>query len=429
VRVDVSAIEDELLDGTVKGVPGHVPPFRLGDVGAWGWNVARGDLPLPVLTLRASALEHNIRLMQAYCDRRGVLLAPHAKTTMAPQVFRRQLEAGAWGLTVATGQQFRVCRRFGVERLIVANQLVAPADARALLTELGAHEGLDCLVFVDSPASVEVLDREARDLRLARPVRALVEVGYEGGRTGVRGRLQLEAVCRAADATEGRVRVAGVAGFEGLLALPGDGEGTDRRGRVVEYLESVAACVDRVLGWGTAEEDLVVTAGGSGAFDLVVEVLGGRWPRSRLVLRSGCYVTHDHGLYERMSPLRASASPAGEGTLRPALELWSAVQSTPERGLAILGFGRRDAPYDSGLPLPLARVRPREGVREPLTGCSVTDLNDQHAYLRTGPETALEVGDLVVCGISHPCTAFDKWRVVFLVDDEDTVVGAVRTFF
>ena len=59
----------------------------------------------------------------------------------------------------------------------------------------------------------------------------------------------------------------------------------------------------------------------------------------------------------------------------------------------------------------------------------VQGLDDQHAYLSVPPDCGLAPGDLVCLGISHPCTAFDKWRVIPVIDDEYRVVDAVHTFF
>ena len=59
----------------------------------------------------------------------------------------------------------------------------------------------------------------------------------------------------------------------------------------------------------------------------------------------------------------------------------------------------------------------------------ITGMNDQHAYLAFAAGDAPQVGDLIGCGISHPCTTFDKWRVLFTVDDDYRVTGAIRTFF
>jgi D-serine deaminase-like pyridoxal phosphate-dependent protein len=136
------------------------------------------------------------------------------------------------------------------------------------------------------------------------------------------------------------------------------------------------------------------------------------------VLRSGCYLTHDDGLYARVSPLPE---------LRPALELWAHVLSCPEPGLAIAGFGKRDAPYDLGLPTVLALLR--AGAPCAPEGALVVEaMADQHAFIRD-PSGSLRVGDVLRCGISHPCTAFDKWSLIAVVDDDDLVVDAVRTLF
>ena len=182
---------------------------------------------------------------------------------------------------------------------------------------------------------------------------------------------------------------------------------------------------------------ILVSAGGSAYFDLVARGLTKLHGLSRPlqpVLRSGCYVTSDHGIYlDALAKLDARAGhPAGEG-LRPALEIWSVVQSRPEADLVILGMGKRDASHDAGLPLPLMMHRPGPGAPHALPpGCSIVTLNDQHACLRLpeGPiRTQLEVGDLVGCGISHPCTTFDRWPLLLAVDDDYAVRGACNTFF
>jgi D-serine deaminase-like pyridoxal phosphate-dependent protein len=103
------------------------------------------------------------------------------------------------------------------------------------------------------------------------------------------------------------------------------------------------------------------------------------------------------------------------------------VLSRPEPELALLLMGKRDVPYDIDLPSPFA-VRGPEGLRD-VTGMQVTELNDQHAFLRLPADDPLAVGDLVGSGISHPCTAFDKWRLIPVVDDDYTVVDAIHTFF
>jgi D-serine dehydratase len=137
-------------------------------------------------------------------------------------------------------------------------------------------------------------------------------------------------------------------------------------------------------------------------------------------------VTHDADTYERLSPLAGRGSPAER--LIPALELWGLVLSRPEPGLAILGFGKRDAPYDLRLPVPILCRRGTESSG--IEGrAEITALNDQHAFLQIDPDLDLSVGDLICCDISHPCTSFDKWRLVPLVDENYRVTGAIQTFF
>ena len=101
-------------------------------------------------------------------------------------------------------------------------------------------------------------------------------------------------------------------------------------------------------------------------------------------------------------------------------------------GLALLDAGKRDVPYDLDQPVPLARLD-ADGTRHPL-GTSTTDaridaVNDQHAFLDLESTDPLAVGDLVCLGISHPCTTFDKWRSMPVVDDQYRVTEVITTLF
>src|SRR3954452_19808079 len=359
----------------------------------WAKGVGRplAEIPLPVLVLRESAVAHNLVLMQRWCDERGVSLAPHGKTTMAPALIRRQLEAGAWGMTAAIVPQLAVMREAGAQRVILANELVGAPEIAWFERE---RTDIEAYCLVDSVEGVDALAAGVE-----RPRGVLIELG--GPRAGCR---TLEQALAVADAVAGApsLVLAGVEGFEGTLPEEAVDPFVDRLRELVEALDA--------RGSFAGVEEILATAGGSAFFDHVAERLrfSGLSRPVRVVLRSGCYVTHDDGLYAESSPL------AG---LRAALELWARVLSCPEPGLAIAGFGKRDAPYDLGLPV----VRQREGV-------VVEALNDQHAYLRD-PAGVLAVGDTIVCGISHPCTAFDKWPLIGVVDDDDIVIGALRTCF
>jgi D-serine deaminase-like pyridoxal phosphate-dependent protein len=391
------------------------------------------------MVIKRSPLEHNIATMARFCRDRGVDLAPHGKTTMAPSIWQRQLAAGAWGITVATPGQVAVCRRAGVPRVLLANELVDATTIAWLLSELDADSGFEFLCYVDSVAGVELLATALAAHASgagapgpgARPLDLLVEMGFADGRTGCRTVDQAVDVARAAAAVPG-LRVVGTAGFEG-------GIGADLTPAVFvavdDFLGRIHAAAAELLARNLMTDPgggVIVSAGGSIFFDRAAEILtrplpGGRRPHC--VLRSGCYVTHDSGLYARMSPFsRPGADPAY--TLVPALEAWGEVLSSPEPGLALVGIGRRDVPFDLGLPVPrLLRSVGGKGEARDVSGSSVRALNDQHAFVELATGIVAKPGDWLSFGISHPCTAFDKWRLLPLIDDDDHVIDFVETQF
>jgi D-serine dehydratase len=416
--MNLDEIRDRALDASSKGIPGPVTP---GTVKAKGWNLLRDDLTYPVMVLRDSALAHNLKTMGDWCARNGFLLAPHGKTSMCPQLFQRQLDAGAWAISVATAQQAAVALRFGVDRIVIANQLTGRANVRV------AAEGLDraeitCLV--DSVAGAE---RLAADLAGTKcPLKVLLEMGRAGWRTGARSleeaRETLAAIRRHPKALE-------LAGFEGYEGIAGMNEG----GLVAEFLETLIGWTDRLAAeLPVPREPWLFSVGGTSFLDYQQQALAPLRGRYRVAVRSGCHVTHDHGGYVRHRE-RALARGAGDAfpDFRQALELWSVVQSVRDGNTAILTFGRRDCPHDQDFPLPLFAVPPGGARRDarPLEGAKTVKLNDQHAYVTLPPGLKLEVGDRVACGICHPCTAFDKWAVIPLVDDADAVVDLYCTYF
>jgi D-serine dehydratase len=427
-------IENGLLDDRTKGIPGGTAPIPLGEIGRRGWNVLREDLQLPVAVLKESALAHNSRWMQRFLETSGALIAPHGKTTMAPQLFRRQLDDGAWGITVATVHQLQICRRFGVQRVILANQLIGREAIRYLLDELQRDPEFDFYCLVDSREGVRLLADAARERAVGRPLQLLVEGGFRGGRTGARNLDGALEVARAVKRAEPYLTLHGVEGFEGLIPGATREELEARVNAFLDFLVDAAlACEAEGL---FADGPLLLTAGGSSFYDLVVKrfAAAGLERAVRVVTRSGCYLTHDSRIYRDAFHHLRERSPEVEALgpgLQPALEVWSYVQSRPEPERAILTMGKRDCSFDAGMPVPLAWYR--AGTHpEPQRldhGYEITALNDQHAFLRVPEDSPLGVGDLIASGISHPCTTFDRWQLLFVVNDAYDVVSAVRTFF
>ncbi|MFI8170617.1 amino acid deaminase [Streptomyces sp. NPDC085931] len=410
----------ERVDHRFKGLPPDAGGLTVGALAAQRRNLFTGGFATPVLALSAERLEHNLRLMETYAARHGLAFAPHGKTSMAPQLFRRQIEHGAWGITLAVPHQVRVARAFGVRRVFLANELVDAAALRWISAELDADPDFRFVCYVDSVRGVELMDAALRGA--ARPLDVVVELAAgEGARTGVRTEAECAAVADAVAATR-TLRLAGVAGYEGEVPQA-DPE------RVMAWLRrlvALAADFDQA-GRFTGLDEIVVSAGGSAWFDAVADVFAEIPELSRPVLkllRSGAYVSHDDGHYRKLTPFNRVPE---EGALEPAFRLWTQVVSRPSPEQAFVNAGKRDAAYD--LDLPFAQVVRRDGAERPATGVTVTALSDQHAWLSTTPEADLEVGDWVGLGLSHPCTSFDKWQLIPVAEADGTVVDYVRTFF
>jgi len=415
------AIAGFALDGTVKGVkPGA--RLRLDQIAAQGWSLP--EMPLPLAVLRADVMRRNARWMAEFAARNGLSLCPHGKTTMSPQLWALQLSEGAWGITVATAHQLQVARRFGVKRVIWANQPVGTIAVDAAFASI-ADDGFDLYVLADSVAVVEGLAAGAVRAGLSRPLNILLEVGAMGGRTGARTAETALAVARAIAAAPG-LSLAGVEAFEGLLS---------ETAQVDAFLATLTATARACAAEGLfGNDEILLTAGGSAFFDRIGPRLaeaGDLGRPVRRVLRSGCYITHDSLGYEQ-SYRRMRQESAGlswpEGDLQAAMEVWTHVQSIPEPGRAIITCGKRDIGFDTGWPVPLRRIRDGESVAFGAFH-KVTGMNDQHGYLIGPADDLLRVGDVVVLGVAHPCTTFDKWQVIPLVDEDFRITGAIRTFF
>ncbi|UTP38268.1 alanine racemase [Phenylobacterium sp. LH3H17] len=414
--------DDLLVTDRFKAIPFGIE-ISLREIGAQGWNILAGDIPFPAAVIDRDALEHNCRWMSAFAQDHGVNLAPHVKTTMAPRLIARQLAHGAWGLTVANLHQLRVCTRLGARRVIIANQVVGPRDLAALVDELNARRDLEVYVLVDSLEGLDLLDQAARMNSVAGRLLVLVELGYAGGRTGCRTSVEalalMEAVRRRPALT-----LAGLEVYEGLYQSLSEAEafkGVD--GLLEAFLGLFEAARSRNL---FEARRAIVTAGGSSFYPEVATWLGRL--DADLVLRSGCYVVHDHGLYDGWQGQETRPRLGADG-LRGALEVWALVQSRPEPSLLILGAGKRDLGADAGLPRPMKLARADARVVEGIEGWETVALSDQHAHVRIPAASIVGVGDRVGFGVSHPCTTLDKWQLIHLVDRDYGVVDAALTYF
>ena len=407
-----------------KGIGELSSAVAAGDASGLNWNLLREDVSLPAAVLYKERLDHNLRWMAQFIHAYGVKLAPHGKTTMAPRLFAMQLEAGAWGITLATAQQVAVAHAHGVKRVLMANELIGKENM-AMISRMLRDPEFEFYCLVDSPAQVEQLGRyfKAQGQRL----HVLLELGVQSGRAGVRDEAQQDAVMDAAAKWRDAISLDGVELYEGVL---------DNETAIREFARRGVAVTRSLIAEGRIERKPALLSGaGSAWYDLIAEefTAAGFGDAVDLVLRPGCYLTHDVGSYEKAQKrIRANNAVACsmDSGLVTALHVWAYVQSVPEAERAIIGMGRRDAAFDSGLPVPALYYRPGMDAPRPAPAhWETTKLMDQHAYLRFTAGDDLQVGDMIGFDICHPCLTFDKWRVLPVVDAQWNVVELVQTFF
>ncbi|WP_434707281.1 amino acid deaminase [Pseudomonas sp. R1-1] len=382
------------------------------------------DVSLPALVLHRQALEHNIRWMQKFVSDSGAELAPHGKTSMTPALFKRQLDAGAWGITLASATQTCAAYAHGVRRVLMANQLVGIPNM-ALIADLLTDPAFEFHCMVDHPDNVADLGAyfASRGLEL----NVMIEYGVVGGRCGCRSEQEVIELAKAINA-QPALALTGIEGYEGVI------HGDHAVSGIREFAASlVRLAVQLQDSGGFAVAKPIITASGSAWYDLIAESFETQNAAGRFlsVLRPGSYIAHDHGIYkDAQCCVLDRRSDLHEG-LRPALEVWAHVQSLPEAGFAVIALGKRDVAFDAGLPVPLLRYKAGAvpAVGEDVSACKVTAVMDQHAFMTVAPGVELRVGDIISFGTSHPCLTFDKWRVGLLVDEQLTVIESMETCF
>jgi len=423
------------LESTREGLESSISPLNKGlgalssalnpgQVRQLEWNLLREDLSLPAAVLYRDRLIHNMKWMQDFIGAYGVRLAPHGKTTMAPRLFEMQLQSGAWGITVATAHQTLVAYTHGVRRVLMANELIGKENI-AMVARMLRDPGFEFWCLVDSAAQVEQLGGYFS--AQGQHLHVLVELGVMGGRAGVRNDEQLDQVLAALERWRDTIALDGVELYEGVL---------DDEASIRAFLQRAVAVTRRLRDEKRFQRTPFLLSGaGSAWYDVVAEKFAGAGfgESAEIVLRPGCYLTHDVGSYKRAQQRILANNPVAHrmsSGLIPALHVWAYVQSIPEGEKAIIGLGRRDAAFDSGLPVPALHYRPGDAAPKAAAAhWETTKLMDQHAFLKIAPVDDIKVGDMIGFDICHPCLTFDKWRVLPIVDSEFNVVEVIQTFF
>jgi len=306
----------------------------------------------------------------------------------------------------------------------MANELVGKQNM-ATIARLLSDPDFEFYCLVDSAAQIDQLGGFYSSA--SQRLNVLLELGVDGGRTGVRDDVQLKAVLDALARWNHSISLCGVEIYEGVL----HDENLIRAflRRAVEVTRKLAAeqrfhrAPALLSGAGSAWYDVVAEEFSSAGFDNSVEI----------ILRPGCYLTHDVGAYREAQTRILKNNPIAHkmnSGLSPALHVWAYVQSIPEAKKAIIGMGKRDAAFDSGLPVPALHFRPGNLTpQEAPAHWEVTKMMDQHAFLHIRPGDDLRVGDMMGFDICHPCLTFDKWRTLPVLNADYQVVDVIQTFF
>lgn len=413
-----------MIDNLNKGVGALPEPISPAQTQGLGWRLLDEEISLPAAVLYDGVMQQNLQWMQSFVTQYGVKLAPHGKTTMAPKLFARQLAGGAWGITLATAQQTRVAYAHGVRRVIMANQLVGKRNME-IIGQLIADADFEFFCLVDNVDGIDQLGRFYSER--GQTLQVLLELGVAGGRTGVRDAAQQAAVLAALARWPEALQLAGVEIYEGVLK---------QEAEIRAFLQRAVTVLTELAGAGQIKRTPALLSGaGSAWYDVVAEEFAPARIGMPLdvVLRPGCYLTHDVGIYKTAQAKIEIRNPIAHQmrtSLKPALQLWAYVQSIPEADKAIIGLGKRDAAFDAGFPTPAQIYRPGDALPQDVPAhWQITGMMDQHAYLQIAPGDEIKVGDMLAFDISHPCLTFDKWRQVLVLDERYQVVDIVQTYF
>ncbi|MFC4701957.1 alanine racemase [Glaciecola siphonariae] len=397
-----------------------------------GWHLLKEEVSLPIAVLNIKDLNSNARWMQAFSEKAKVKLAPHGKTTMAPTLFHQQLEQGCWGISLATVAQVHNAFVHGIKRIIMANQLVGKYHMNAI-AELLATGELDFYCFVDSVQNIHALGEFFTQRNL--DLNILIEVGVEHGRCGWRDADNITPLLEAIRLYP-RLKLSGLSFYEGVI------HSENAQAMVSDFVERICALFARLYhSKHFSLTEPILTGAGSAWYDLVSDIIVSSPALQGIdltaIIRPGCYLIHDKGIYQDAQNQVLGRSQIAcdlKGDLVSSLTVWAYVHSVPESGFAIVGAGKRDFAFDAGFPKPEWVYRPTSdclALRPTRIDqhCEVIKVMDQHCMISFDTTLSLAPGDMVCFSTSHPCLTMDKWRYIALIDEDFVVRKTIETFF
>lgn len=352
-------------------------------------TAAISGLTTPVVLLDRVKVENNIRTMQLACDAAGVKLWPHIKTHKMVEVARRQLAAGAEGLTCAKLGEAEAMLPSGVKRIFIAHSLVDTRVAPRLAALADQLEELR--VAATSPAQTEALVKVAQAAECNLRVMIAVDTGL--GREGVRYATEANKIAALIKASP-HLELGGFYTHEGQLYAADPGE---QQAKVVEVLDRLAAVRDAVDPKQPLWPGCSVTARLMAATGRVQ------------VVRPGAYMFGDIAL-----AVTSRVMPVSD----VAVQVFVTVVDRPEPGLALIDAGSKVFSSDKSPKGVFAMMVDGRDIQ-------VVRLNEEHGYLRGRDVDTLRIGDRIKLMPAHICPVINLTDYV-LVTEGDQVVDRWR---
>jgi D-serine deaminase-like pyridoxal phosphate-dependent protein len=328
------------------------------------------ELDTPTLLLDQAASDRNLARMAGFFQDRKSKLRPHFKNHKCVTLARRQMLAGAVGMTCAKLGEAEVLVDNGFHDVLIANQVVGAAKVERLVR---LSKRATIAVAVDHIDQIEAISRAAVAARTV--VRLLIEVDIGMGRCGI---LNSEAVLQLAKKLTAMpgVEFGGLQAYEGHLVNIVDRDQRRQQSREAmklavdtrRLLESSGIPVPCISGCSSATYD------STGILDGVDEI------------QAGTYATMDRQ-YFRLAP-----------EFEIALSILVRVISRPGPGKAVMDVGVKGAGAEFGVP----------GISDYPDVVIPFFLAEEHVVVNQAPDWP--IGQPLHLIPSHACTTCNLYR-------------------
>lgn len=347
----------------------YVPPM----------GAPQSEIDTPALLINHEKLDRNIQKMAAFFRGGHAKLRPHSKTHKCAQIARKQIAAGAVGITCAKLGEAEALAEGGIGDILIANQIVGPIKIARLM---GLARRCRVAVVVDDAANVRALSEAASAAGVT--LGCLVEVNVGMNRCGVEPGEPVLALARLVAESAG-LTFSGLQAYEGHLQnlMPFE----ERRARVLVDMQKAVDARRYVEQAGLAVP--LISGGGTGTFTVSGRMAGID------EIQAGSYATMD-----------AKYHSVG-ADFENALTLLVTVISRPRGDLAVVDAGMKAVTPEFGVPTVLVE------------GATFKGFSEEHGTLALeGAARSLRPGDKIELIPAHGCTTINLHDQFYVMEDE-----------